>query len=257
MKNIRLAFALALLTCLLTVFSVHAQDTTLTISFSRDFGYSSGGGDIQGLFSIKASGPADLVKVVFYIDDKIIGEVDQTPFNLQFNTDNYALGQHQMYAVGTTSGGQTLKSRIVTANFVSAEAGTQAAMGIVIPILVIVFGAILAATVVPLLLTGRKTVDLPAGAARSYPLGGAICPKCQRPFGVHIYGLNLLGRKYDRCPYCGKWSVVSYASPEKLRAAEQAELTNSALVGGSAQVQGMSEEEKLKKELDESKYRDG
>jgi len=254
MKNIQIAFVLALFAGLLTVVSAHAQDTTLTISFSRDFGYSSGGGDIQGLFSIKAGGPADLVKVVFYIDDQILAEVDKAPFSFQFTTDNYALGQHQFYAIGTTSGGQTLKSQVVTANFVSAQAGTQAAMNIVIPILVIVFGAILAATVVPLI-TGRKTVNLPAGATRSYPLGGAICPKCKRPFGVHIYGLNLLGSKFDRCPYCGKWSIVSYASREKLRAAEQAELAN-ALSDGSGQVQGLSEEEKLKKELDESKYRD-
>ncbi|MGC1376730.1 MAG: Ig-like domain-containing protein [Anaerolineales bacterium] len=255
MKNIRTAFAFALLASLLAVFSAHAQDTTLTISFSRDFGYSSGGGDIQGLFSIRASGPADLVKVVFYIDDQILAEVDKAPFSFQFTTDNYALGQHQLYAIGTTSGGQTLKSRVFTENFVSAEAGTKAAMNIVIPILVIVFGAILAATVGPLLLTGRKTVNLPAGATRSYPLGGAICPKCQRPFGVHIYGLNLMGSKYDRCPYCGKWSLVSYASRDKLRAAEQAELLN-VVTDGSGQVPGLSEEEKLKKELDESKYRD-
>lgn len=255
MKNIRIAFALALLAGLLTVFSAHAQDATLTISFSRDFGYSSGGGDIQGLFSIKASGPADLTKVVFYIDDQILAEVDKAPFNFQFTTDDYALGQHRLYVIGTTSGGQTLKSRVVTANFVSAEAGTKAAMDIAIPILVIVFGAILASTVIPLVMTGRKTVNLPPGTARSYPLGGAICPKCKRPFGVHIYGINLLGSKYDRCPYCGKWSIVSYASTEKLRAAEQAELAN-ALSDGSGQVQGLSEEEKLKKELDESKYRD-
>ena len=254
MKNIRLAFALALLTGLLTVFSVQAQDSGLTISFSRDFGYSSGGGDIQGLFSIKARGPADLAKVVFYIDDKSIGEANQAPFNLQFTTDEYSLGQHRIYAIGTTSGGQELKSQVITATFVSADTGMKAAMNIAIPILVIVFGAILVATVIPLM-TGRKTVDLPAGTARSYPLGGAICPKCKRPFAVHIYGLNLLGSKYDRCPYCGKWSVVPYASMDKLRAAEQAELAN-AISDGSGQVQGLSEEEKLKKELDESKYRD-
>ncbi len=255
MKNIRIAFALALLAGLLTVFSVQAQGSSgLTISFSRDFGYSSGGGDIQGLFTIKANGPDDLAKVVFYIDDKVLGEAGKAPFSVQFNTDNYPLGQHQFYAIGTTSSAQELKSQIVDANFVSAEAGTKAAMGIVIPILVIVFGAILVAALVPMI-TGRRMVDLPPGTQRSYPLGGAVCPKCGRPFAMHIYGLNLLGSKFDRCPYCGKWSLVRYTSMDKLRAAEQAELAH-AVTDGSGQVPGLTEEEKLKKELEESKYHD-
>ena len=40
----------------------------LTISLHRDFGYSGFGNDIQGLFSIRVSGPTDLAQVEFYID---------------------------------------------------------------------------------------------------------------------------------------------------------------------------------------------
>jgi DNA-directed RNA polymerase subunit RPC12/RpoP len=106
----------------------------------------------------------------------------------------------------------------------------------------------LLAALVPLLM-GRKTVNLAPGTPRAYPLGGGVCPKCNRPFAVHFWGLNLLNSKYDRCPYCGKWSVVRFASLDKLRAAEQVELE-----GEKAQVPEMSEEEKLKKSLDDSKY---
>jgi DNA-directed RNA polymerase subunit RPC12/RpoP len=235
---------------MLFIGTAHAQDNALTISLRRDFGYSSGGGDIQGLFSITASGPQDLSRVVFYIDHAVISEINQPPFKIQFNTDKYPNGIRQIYAVGLTTSGKQLQSQIVTANFVSAEAGTQSVMRIVIPILGITLLAVLLAAVVPLL-TGRKVVDLPAGAQRSYSMGGAICPKCQRPFGVHIYGLNLLMNKYDRCPYCGKWSLVKYAPMDKLRIAEQAELIRS---NEKAQVPGMSEEEKLKKELEDSRY---
>jgi len=254
-KRIHTALILALLAGWLAVVSVQAQSTGLTIHFSRDFGYASGTGDVQGLFSVTASGPNNLSKVVFYIDDKVLGEVDKPPFKLQFTTDDYPLGSHQIQAVGTTADGQTIKSQVVTARFVTASEGTQAAMRIAVPILVLVFGSILVAALFPLL-TGRKTISLPAGTQRSYPLGGGICPKCGRPFAFHIYGLKLLVARYERCPYCGKWSMLSYASTDKLRAAEQAELA-SASPDGLGQVQGLSEAEKLKRELDESKYHEG
>ena len=44
------------------------NEDELLLSLSRDFGYSSGTGRIQGTFSMKASGPEDLERVVFYID---------------------------------------------------------------------------------------------------------------------------------------------------------------------------------------------
>ncbi len=252
MKNLCVAFFFALTLCLLTVFAVQAQGEELAISFSRDFGYSSGGGDIQGLFSITVKGPDTLAKVDFYIDGQIIGSDSEAPFKLQFNTDNYPLGQHEIYAVGATSDGRELKTRIVHAKFVSADEGWQAALKIAGPVLGISLLAVLLAAVIPVL-TGRERVDLPFGTPRTYPLGGAICPKCQRPFAVHIWGLNMLTHKYDRCPYCGKWSFVRRAPMEMLRIAEQAEL---ARAGEKAQVQGLTEEEKLKKELDESRFHD-
>jgi len=250
MKKLSFGFLVAILLSLFVVLSTQAQGEELTISFSRDFGYSSGGGDIQGLFSIKVGGPDTLTKVVFYIDDESIGEDTEAPFKLQFNTDNYPLGQHSIYAIGTISDGRELKTKVVHANFVSASEGTQSAMKILVPILGLVLVSVLLAVVVPLV-TGRKTVSLEPGTPRTYTMGGAICPKCQRPFAVHLYGLNLGLGKYDRCPYCGKWSVVRRVPLQKLREAEEAELERGKETG---QVQGMTEEEKLKKQLEDSKF---
>ncbi len=250
MKKLFLGFWVAILISLTAVFVAQAQDEELKITFSRDFGYSSGGGDIQGLFSIKVNGPDTLTKVVFYIDDEAIGEDTEAPFKLQFNTDSYTLGQHAIHAAGTTSDGRELKTKVVHANFVSASEGTQSAMRILIPILGIVAVAVVLAAVIPVI-TGRKTIPLEPGTPRNYPLGGAVCPKCQRPFAVHIYGLNLGLGKLDRCPYCGKWSVVRRESLQKLRAAEEAELERARETGS---VPGMTEEEKLKKQLEDSKF---
>jgi len=250
MKKLSFGSFIAAIFSLIAVFAALAQSDELSISFSRDFGYSSGGGDIQGLFSIKVSGSDTLTKVAFYIDDTMIGEDVEAPFKLQFNTDNYSLGEHTVYAIGTTSDGNELKTQVVHANFVSASEGTKTAVRILIPVLGLVVVALLLAAVVPII-TGRKTIPLEPGTPRNYPMGGAICPKCQRPFAIHIYGVNLGLGKFDRCPYCGKWSVVRRTSLQNLRAAEEAEL---ARAQETDQIPGMSEEEKLKKQLENSKF---
>jgi hypothetical protein len=249
MKKIRIALLIAVLVSLLAVTTVFAQTAELTLRMSRDFGYGGFNNDIQGLFSMKVTGPADLVRVVFYIDSITIGEVTQAPFNLQFNTDNYPLGQHELYAVGYSSSEQQYRSNVINSNFVPASEGTKAGLQIVIPVLVIVFGAILLSFIVPLV-TGRgKTQNLPLGAERKYGLGGGICPKCRRPFALPLFSMRLGLSKLARCPYCGKWSAVRIQPLAKLREAEQAELE-----WGRAEVKEETEEEKLRKEIDDSKY---
>lgn len=250
MKKLSFGSLIAVIFSLVAVFAALAQSDELSISFSRDFGYSSGGGDIQGLFSIKVNGPDTLTKVAFYIDDTMIGEDVEAPFKLQFNTDNYSLGEHTVYAIGTTSDGNELKTQVVHANFVSASEGTKTAVRILVPVVGLVVIALLLAAVVPII-TGRKTIPLEPGTPRNYPMGGAICPKCERPFAIHLYGVNLGLGKFDRCPYCGKWSVVRRQPMQALRAAEEAELERAQETGS---VQGMTEEEKLKKQLEDSKF---
>jgi hypothetical protein len=56
--------------------------------------------------------------------------------------------------------------------------------------------------------------------------------------------------KLERCPYCGKVSVVAARSMAELRAAEAAELT----AAGAAPVNGDNPDERLKKDLEDSRY---
>jgi hypothetical protein len=248
MKKVWLLGLCSLLTSLILVPAAFAQSTLLTLSLSRDFGYGGFNGDIQGLFSMHVTGPASLTRVDFFLDSTQIGESSQAPFDFQFSTDVYPLGAHALYAIGYTADGQVLRSETISAKFVPASEGTKAAVWIVIPLLVILVGAVLLAIVLPGLL-GRKQAGLEPGAPRAYTLGGAICPKCQRPFGLHLYGMNLAVGKLDRCPYCGRWSFVRRAGLNELHSAEQAELERS-----KGQVVEVSGDEKLKKDLDDSKY---
>jgi hypothetical protein len=230
------------------------EEGTLTFSMSRDFGYASGTGDIQGTFSMIAKGPADLEKVAFYIDDQAIGEDSEAPFKFQFTTDSYARGLHSLKAVGTTASGKEITSKTYQRNFVSADEGWKAALSIAGPVLGLVLLISLVGVLGPVLM-GRKKGSTPLGAPRNYGIaGGTICPKCGRPFAMHLFGPNLLVGKLDRCPHCGKWSVVTHRSGAELKTAEHAELKMAA--GDAMHVEGISEEEKLRKELEDSRFHD-
>jgi hypothetical protein len=228
------------------------QEDQLQIRLRKNWGYSSGTGKIQGTFTIISIGPDDLSRVVFYMDDQSLGEVTGEPFNLQFNTDNYSLGPHQLYAFGSTSGEIELSSNILQVEIVSAEQGWQAAINIIIPLVVLILGAVGLALLVPLIFTRGKKEQLPLGSPRNYGhYGGSICPKCARPFSRHIYGINLGLHKYDRCPYCGKWSLVRRASREELVAAEAAEIQDAQ---EGVFVPGTSVEEELRKDIEDSRF---
>lgn len=241
------------LIALLIYQSAWAQDQeALTLSMRRNFGYSSGTGRIQGNFTVRVDGPDSLARVVFLIDGQEMGEVTQAPFELKLQTGEFPLGVHTLSATGYTVDGQELKSNEQRREFVPAEEGLQAAGRIAVPIISVVFLVMLLSFVLPLILGRSKRSQLPLGAPRSYGvLGGAICPKCGRPFAMHIWGFNLVGGKYDRCPHCGRWSLVHHSSPDVLRAAEAAELQQAQPTGPSA-----STEEEIRKELDDSRYQD-
>lgn len=248
MKKTTFSLLLALAFVLLTLSSVFAQAETLRLSLSRDWGYGGFNNDIQGTFSMHVNGPETLVKVEFYIDDTKIGEDVQAPFALQFITDSYDLGWHTMSAVGYTSDGQQLKSNSINANFVEPQSVGK----FIFPVLAIVVVAILASTLGPLLMNRGKLVNLPLGEERRYGIGGGgICSKCHRPFALPLFSMNLGLSKFARCPYCGKWSAVRLLPVDRLREAEKAELEQAK---AAQPVIGETEEDKLKKELDNSKY---
>lgn len=248
MKKIIVTTLITILVSLTFLSVVSAQSEELTLSLSRDFGYGGFNGDIQGTFSVKASGPANLERVQFFLDETLLGEDTEAPFAIQFVTDNYPTGAHSFSAVGYTADGKQLKSQTISALFVSKEEGTSAAFKMILPILAVVFGA-MAITAITSMITLRKGKKLPAGATRSYTFGGGICPKCKRPFGFQLLSMNMVVGKLTPCPHCGKWSIVKRASMGDLQAAERAELDTE-----KVQISEVSEEEKLRKELDDSRY---
>jgi len=230
------------------------EEFPLKLSLSRDFGYSSGTGQIQGTFSMKVTGPDNLSRVVFLIDDQPMGEITAAPFKVRFKTDSYPLGVHTLSAVGYTADGQELHSNGKKAQFVEASEGWKTAGKIVLPILGILVGISIVAYLIPAIFIRGKKSHLPLGAPRHYGImGGTICPKCNRPFGIHIWGLNMVIGKLDRCPHCGKWSLVTSASQEALRAAETAEMELDKPIPSQPIT---PDEADLRKELENSRYTD-
>ena len=226
----------------------------LELSVSRDFGSSDGTGDIQGTFSMKVTGPSNLVQVRFYIDNTVIAEDTEPPFKVQFVTDDYAPGKHTMHAIGYTSDGRELRTREMTFNYMTAEESWQRGLKIVLPILVLVLVWKLLSTGVPSLSRGRKKGELlPPGEKNYGVIGGTICPRCASPFALNFFSPNLLVGKLVRCPNCGKWFIGRRASNDDLLIAEEAAWRQA---HGATRVSEMKDEEKIRKELDDSKYQD-
>jgi len=245
---------------LLGALPVWAQEDGLTISVRKQFGYNLGS-QIQGTFLIRVRGPEDLSAVTFLLDGELLGEVAAAPFEFSFTTGDYAPGWHQVTAVGKTMDGRTLTARTLNFQFVSSEDARRGTMAILVPVLVLTVIITVASGLFPLL-GGRKKgspaydpASYTSGEPRHYGvLGGVICPKCKRPFGMHWWGLNLtLVGKYDRCPHCGKWSMVRRASREALMEVEAAE---HAAHTASTPQPPLNAEAKLREQLDDSRFTD-
>jgi Bacterial Ig domain len=225
-----------------------AQDSGLRLSLSKDWGFSAGG-QVQGLFTLSASGPQDMASVQFELDGAEIAAVTQSPFKWQFNTDQYPVGGHALSAAGRMPDGSILRSNTIRVEFVSAETGWQVTQRIMLPIFAVVAVILILSTAGQLVL-GRDRRRPEPGAPRQYgPAGGAICPKCGRPFALSFFSLHLITRRLERCPYCGKWSWVARATPEALAAAEAAETEAS-----RPAVPETSLEDKLRQQIEESRY---
>jgi hypothetical protein len=248
MKKNFAAILITILVSLVLISAVSAQVEELTLDLSRDFGSGGFNGDIQGTFTVKASGPANLERVQFFLDETLLGEDSEAPFAIQFVTDNYPTGDHVFSAVGYTTDGKQIHSTTLGAVFVSKQEGSIATLKIIVPILMVVF-VVKAISVRSSMTNVRKGKRLPADAPSSYPFGGGICPDCKRPFEFQLLGINMLVGRLMPCPHCGKWSIMRRASMSELEGAEQAELYTE-----KAQIHDASHEEKIRKELDDSRY---
>jgi len=186
-------------------------DESLSLSLRRNFGYSLGA-QMQGTFSIRADGPADMIKVEFLLDGQVIGEDDNAPFSIGLNTRDYAEGVHSFAAIGTAADGKQLKSQSITRQFVA----TSATRIVVIAIVALVIMFRLASYFL-----ARRASGSPAKGAGYGLLGGAVCPNCGRPFAIHWWSIRLGVGRLDRCQHCHKWNMVSRAATDQLIAAEE------------------------------------
>lgn len=227
----------------LSVAQIKFAQSALVLSINRDFGYGGFDNRIEGLFTLTAIGPETLASVDFYIDDGLIGKTEQPPFRYQFSTNTYAPGEHRLSAIGHTSSGEDLHSNDIVRVFLSKDESRGAVLGLILPMLGIIFVVMITVAVVPALL-GRKE------KVREYGiLGGTVCPKCGLPFSLKITGINMIRGKLQRCPHCGKWSVVRRAKAEDLAAAE-------ARWRGEepGHITDESKEQRTRRQIDDSRY---
>lgn len=214
-----------ILTALLSLSGVKAAAAQSAPEFGirlqRNFGYGGFNNEIQGFFQIKLTGPLEQVKEVSYkLDETEIGAVSESPFKLDFNTENYQTGEHSLSATVRLLDLSEVHTEAVRIRIISK----QDAMALTFKLV----GGILALTAVALLfsflLTRRSRAYVP-GQAQNYNglLGGAICPKCGHPFPRSLIGVKVGLARFEPCPSCGKWVTSRSASQAELEAAEKAE----------------------------------
>jgi hypothetical protein len=231
-----------------------AQGTAeFTISLTRSFGYGGFGNDIQGFFQIKLKGPLETVQQVTYtLDDQAMGTVTESPFKLDFNTDDFLPGERKLGASVKLLGGTEVQAQVVRVRILSKQDVPANVFKILGPILALVAGAAFLSSVV----AGRGKNTVP-GQAQNYSgmYGGAICPKCGHPFPRSFFGINLAVMRVERCPSCGKWISSRRASAEELAEAERAEAEKYRVERG-LQPERHQDGSPDEKAIDDSRYLD-
>jgi hypothetical protein len=232
-----------------------AQEAALTLSVRKTFGYAAGS-QMQGTFRADVTGPADLARVTFTMDDATFATDSEPPFQASFNTGDYAVGWHIIGATGETQAGQVLAADTKRFEFIAPGDTWKRVSAILVPLFGVLGLVLLVSLGLPMLdaLRGKSRPALPLGAPRDYGLlGGTICPKCGRPFGRHWWGFNLLTGKLDRCPHCGRWSIVRALPRDVLAQAEAAELAGAQ---PAAAQPALSEAEQRRRAIEESRFHD-
>ena len=255
-NNRKILFAVMLVITFLSVAvgPVRAQSEGYGLHLVRNFGYG-GGANIRGTFTISLTGDETQVqKVNFLIDGSSMAMVESAPFKFQFQTDDYGIGTHLLTAEYTLIDGTTALTSSLQYNFVSAEDERSQVTTILLGIGGTVVAALLIVGLVQgVLLKGKRSTYAP-GEPRNYGmLGGAVCPKCGRPFPRHLWGIKLVVGRLDRCDNCGKWSMTHRASAEELAAAEAAERRE---VLADQQVSEVDEKPGQRSALDDSRFMD-
>lgn len=221
------------------------EQPPLTLRLIRTFGYG-GFNKIEGNFNLKLNDPPPLDRAEFFMDGEVVHTATEAPFEYRFQTSEYPPGVHTMTALGHTSSGEVLASNSITKEFITAEEAREETVGLIVPLLMLIFGLMVVGTLVTALITRRRGYT----PGQYGTAGGAVCPRCGLPYSRHMLAPNLLVGKLERCPHCGKWAIVPRASLQALHDAE-ALLREGSL---ATEVTPGSEEEQLRRMLDESKY---
>jgi hypothetical protein len=214
------------------------------------------GSQIRGAFSAEVVGDMTGVQVVqFLADGAVFGEASEAPFKIGFRTTDFSDGWHTFSARVQMTDGRSLTTGEKRFEFVSAEAEAAFFRTFVLPMLggvLLLIASIAGAQF--LAMRSHKLSDLPLGAERKFGLkGGGVCPQCKRAFSLHWWSANLVTSAYDRCDYCGKWSMVGFASRAELQAAIAAELADAQPIQPSP---AKSPDDQLKERLDDSRFSD-
>ena len=253
----KFGFFVALLVVLVTVSVVAADSADFNIRLQRDFGYGGMGNNIQGRFSILVSDDIDFVEVLFYMDDLEMGKVTEAPFRFQFSTDDFPPGAHEYWALGVLADGSELVSNRISV-FVLSKEEANSGLGFIFLIIFGGIGVVLLLSFVISSIVSKKVKQgeyfdenlLPKGF---HAHGGTICKKCGKPYAYKVFSGNFITHKLDRCPHCGKMTFSRPMSRSlMIAAAEDMHDPDKTETGDN--IGGLSEEEKLRKQLEESKY---
>jgi hypothetical protein len=139
-----------------------------------------------------------------------------------------------------------LDSNSITTTFLTSEEARQETIGFIVPLFGLILGLFVVGTLVSIIISRRRGFS----PGQYGSAGGAICPRCRMPYSRHFLSPNLLAGKLERCPHCGKWAIVGRASLQAIQQAEEL------LRAGSleAEMSQESEEARLRRMLDESKF---
>jgi len=257
---------ISLITALLLVVGLaapaQAQSVEYRIDLDRNFGYGNGSnvrGDFTNSIYSEGGTAENIASVTYRIDGQTMAMINEAPFEFRYNTDSYPSGVHVIDAVVTTKDGREVTTPPVQVNFLSSAEQNTSMQRIFIPVFTGILIAFGIAVAVQLLVLRRNPKQLAPGVPRSYGFkGGTICPRCDRPYAIHFWSINLGLHHLDRCDYCGKVALVTRKHPDLLAAAEMAELAAARANEGSlpGAENGQSEEDRLRKMLDDSRFQE-
>lgn len=249
-RSIVLPFMLLLLLCFNGIYAVKAQEACpWKVSIVRRMGYGAGN-NLQGQMRLAVKGEGDTIRRVTYMRNELeMASLNEAPFVFDFSTDNYPEGAQSIYAMVEDESGHTCNTAPIELVFLSAADANRSMWKIMLPILAI-------SALIVLLSFAFSFFPKAKGANRPVkdygPLGGYVCPRCGRPFPRRLlFTINLGFKQLERCPHCGKWSILSIASADELRQSEARYEAGA----NSGPVVVMDETEKeIRDELEDSKF---